>query len=98
MRVLEKNTASAAIISEAITAAAMSICWKRTGPPNIMMSVDALRQVQFGRDHLLRIAAEDHLAEADEEIGQPEGRHEQDDVRLVDERPQHDALDRDAPA
>ena len=34
------------------------------------------------------------LAEADEEIGEPERRHEQDDVGLVDQRPQHDALDR----
>jgi hypothetical protein len=34
------------------------------------------------------------LAEPDQEIGEPEGRHEQDDVGLVDQRPQHDALDR----
>src|SRR3712207_7812148 len=42
-----------------------------------------------------RVAAEDQLAEADEEVGEPEGRHEEDDVGLVHERAQHDPLDRD---
>jgi hypothetical protein len=41
----------------------------------------------------LRIAAEHELAEADEEIGEAEGRHQQDDVGLVDQRAQHQPLD-----
>ena len=35
----------------------------------------------------LGFAAEHQLAEADQEIGQPERRHEQDNVRLIDQRP-----------
>src|SRR5256712_11824832 len=42
---------------------------------------------------LLDVGAPDHLAEALEEEGQPDRRHEQDDVLLVDERAEHDALD-----
>ena len=34
------------------------------------------------------------LAESDEKIGDAEGRHEQNDVGLIDERAQHQALDR----
>jgi hypothetical protein len=39
IRVYWKNTASAAIITEAMTAAAMSRCWKLTRPPSISTSV-----------------------------------------------------------
>ncbi len=45
------------------------------------------------RDHHLRIAAEHKLAQPDEKIGDAERRHEQDDVRLVDQRAQHQTLD-----
>ena len=41
----------------------------------------------------LRIAAEHEFAEADQEIGEPERRHQQHDVGLVDERAQHQPLD-----
>src|SRR6266571_1567931 len=54
----------------------------------------AARQVKLVGDHDLRLAAEHQLPEADEKIGDAEGRHEQDDVGLVDERAQHQALDR----
>ena len=93
MRVYWKKKPSTAIISAAITAAAMSRCWKETRPPSISTSVDAARQAELVGDHHLGVAAEDRLAEADQEVGQPEGRHEQDDVGLVDERAQHDPLD-----
>ena len=43
----------------------------------------------------LDVGAPGHLAEALEEEVQPDGRHEQDDRLLVDERPQHHALDRE---
>jgi hypothetical protein len=49
---------------------------------------------QFAGDHLLGFAAEDELAEADQEVGQADGRHQQDDVGLVDQRPHHEALHR----
>jgi hypothetical protein len=39
------------------------------------------------------VAAEHDLAEADQHIGDAEGGHEQDDVRLVDQRAQHHPLD-----
>jgi hypothetical protein len=39
IRVLEKKTPSVAIIRDAMTAAAMSMCWKRTGPPNRVTSI-----------------------------------------------------------
>src|SRR5213594_2250365 len=42
---------------------------------------------------LLDVGAPDYLAEALEEEGQPDRRHEQDDVLLVDERAEHEALD-----
>jgi hypothetical protein len=51
------------------------------------------RQPQFGGDHLLGLAAEDEFAETDQEVGEPDGRHQQDDIGLVDQRPHHDALD-----
>jgi hypothetical protein len=50
IRVLEKNTASAAIISDAITAAATSMCWMRTGPPRTSISL-----VPWGRNSSLAI-------------------------------------------
>src|SRR5688572_1549131 len=43
----------------------------------------------------LDVGAPQHLAEPLEEEVQPDGRHEQDDLLLVDERPQHDPLDRE---
>ena len=92
IRVLEKNTASAAIISEAITAAAMSSCWNARTAQDHQLD-RALRQVELARDHLLRTAAENEFAEADQEIGEPERRHEEDDVGLVDQRAQHHPLD-----
>ena len=98
MRVFWKKTASVATISEAMIAAAISIFCICTKPPSILMVIGAARQQQLVGDHHLGIAAEHQFAEADQEIGQAEGRHEQDDVRLVDQRPQHEALDREAPA
>ncbi len=53
------------------------------------------RQIELASDHDLRIAAEHQLAEPDEKIGDAERRHEQDDVGLIDQRPQHQALDCD---
>ncbi len=38
MRVLWKKTASPATMTEAMTAAAMSIFWKLTKPPSILIS------------------------------------------------------------
>ena len=52
----------------------------------------AFGKVELLGDHDLGVAAEHELAEADEEIGEPERRHEQDDVGLVDERAQHQAF------
>ena len=72
----------------------MSIFCSETKPPSILMSIAPLRQAQLVGDHHLGIAAEHEFAEADQEIGQPERRHEQDDVGLVDQRPQHQPLDR----
>ena len=80
---------------EAITAAAMSIFCSDTKPPSILRSMAPLRQVELVGDHHLGLAAEHEFAEADQEIGEPERRHEQDDVGLVDQRPQHQALDPD---
>ena len=57
--------------------------------------VGAGRQPELLGDHHLGLAAEDQLAEADQEVGEPDRRHEQDQVGLVDQRPQHAALDRD---
>ena len=95
MRVFWKNTASPATMIEAMTAAAMSIFWNLTKPPNILTLDRAARQIELLGDHHLGLAAEHDLAEPDQEIGQPERRHEQDDVGLVDQRPQHQPLDRD---
>ena len=39
------------------------------------------------------LAAEDQFAKPDQEIREPERRHEQDDVGLVHQRPQHHPLD-----
>ena len=50
------------------------------------------RQVEFLRDHHLWIAAKNQLAHPDQEISDAECRHEQDDVRLIDQRPQHQTL------
>jgi hypothetical protein len=55
----------------------------------------AAREVEFVGDHHLGLAAENVFAEPDQKRRQPEGRHEQDDVGLVDQRTQHDALDRE---
>ena len=78
---------------EAMITAAMSIFCTETKPPRSLELDGAARQVEIARDHHFRIAAEHDLAQPDEEIGEPEGRHEQDDFRLVDQRPQHQALD-----
>jgi hypothetical protein len=58
----------------------------------------AARQAQLFRDHDLRFAAEHQFAETDQEICQAERRHEQDDVRLIDQRPQHQPLNREGEA
>ena len=55
----------------------------------------AAREIEILGDHHLGLAAEHDLPEPDQHVGQPERRHEQDDVGLIDQRPQHDALDRD---
>ena len=70
----------------AIAAAAMSMCCRMTSPrsPSSIVVSPVGRPSSRG-DHHLRIAAEDELAEADQEIGEPDRRHQKDDVRLVDE-------------
>ena len=55
----------------------------------------AARQMQVFGDHDLGFAAKHELPEADQQISQAEGGHEQDDVWLVDQGPQHQPLDRD---
>ena len=63
--------------------AAISIFCSDTKPPNI----------EVGGYHHLRVGAEHKLAETEEKISQAEGGHEENDVRLIDQRPQHEPLD-----
>jgi hypothetical protein len=58
-----------------------------------MIGVGALGQKERVGGHHLGIAAEHIFAEADQEIGDAKGGHEQDDVGLVHQRPQHRAFD-----
>jgi hypothetical protein len=67
---------------------------QRDEPAKDLKVDGAAGQIELFRDHALGTAAEHGLAKTDQEIGDAEGRHEQDDVGLVDQRPQHDALDR----
>ena len=53
------------------------------------MYVDrAFREVELLVDHHLWVTAENELTETDKEVGQAECRHEQNDIRLIDQRPQ----------
>ena len=73
--------------------AAMSIFCSDTKPTKRFEFERAARQIELGRDHHLRVAAEHELAETDEKISQAEGGHEENDVGLIDQRPQHQPLD-----
>ena len=58
------------------------------------ISVEPVGQAQFLGNHLLGLAAEDEFAEPDQEISEPDRRHQQDDLGLVDQGPHDEALDR----
>ena len=74
----------------------MSMCWKRT-----RAAEDRRRRSRPAADRArsaiicFGLPPKISSPKPIEEIGQPEGRHEQDDVGLVDQRPQHQALDGD---
>ena len=77
----------------AIAAAAMSsFCNCDLAAENVKVE-RAVGQKELLGDHRFRIAAEHEFAEADEKIGDAEGRHQENDVGLVDQRAQHQPLD-----